>query len=296
MGTAPNSKVLPAPGRDGRCPVQDKGVLKEPGASAFDPAQHLRTLEDGSEYLDARWRLVWFLESHSEYTITSNLVHLSARLAVVKVTITLPGGRTAEGLGMASAHDVYRHVETAQTHALARALAMLGFGTESALDFETDAPADAGVQRNGSNGNKEPASEAQATNGPKGASEQIQAVQPKQEPQQPQQETTHLPQPPEGLPSWASLEGVMTEDAPSGTPEPAPNGNHQASQTSGGESSPQCQECLGRVKEGRTRRGKVLSPQEVAELAREQTGKVLCPRCLTQHIAKAHAAERRQGA
>ena len=300
MGTAPNSKVLPAPGRDGRCPVQDKGVLKEPGASAFDPAQHLRTLEDGSEYLDARWRLVWFLESHSEYTITSNLVHLSAKLAVVKVTITLPGGRTAEGLGMAAAHDVYRHVETAQTHALARALAMLGFGTESALDFETDAPADAGVKRNGSNGRKgpagvprngnngkkEPASEAQATTGPKGPSEQIRPVQPKQHPQQPQQETTHLPQPPEGLPSWASLEGVMTEDAPSGTPEPAPNGNHAAGQASGGESSPQCQECLGRVKEGRTRRGKVLSPQEVADLAREKTGKVLCPRSLTQHIEK----------
>lgn len=202
-----NAKLPPPPARNGTCPVQDKGVLKEPEASAFDPAQHLRTLEDGSEYLDARWRLVWFLESHSEYTITSNLVHLSVRLAVVKVTITLPGGRTAEGLGMAAAHDVYRHVETAQTHALARALAMLGFGTESALDFETAAPADAGVKssgsngrkgpagvpRNGNNGKKEPASEAQATTGPKGPSEQIRPVQPKQPTQQQPQEPHRYP-------------------------------------------------------------------------------------------------------
>lgn len=100
----------------------------------------------------------------------------------------------------------------------------------------------------------------------------------------------------EVLPSWASLADVKNEDASKGMAEPPSNGSHAAGQTSGGESSPQCQECLGRVKEGRTRQGKVLSPQEVAARARQQTGKVLCPRCLTQHMAKANAAERRQGA
>ena len=268
--------------------------LGEPQALPFDPAQHLRTLEDGSEYLDARWRLVWFLENHSEYCITSNLVHLSPKLVIVKVTITLPGGRSAEGLGMASAHDVYRYVETAQTHALARALAMLGFGTESALDFDTDAPADAGVQRNGSHGQKETPSKTESPNGSKESSGQPQQIPPVRQTQEPQDGPPQPPPPADSLPSWASLGDTKAEDRPTGVPEPTPNGNHEASQTSGREPGLRCQECQGPVKEGRTRQGKVLSPQEVAERARQETGKVLCPRCLTQHIARGGKGGRSQ--
>ena len=293
MGITANAKPSSPPGRNGACPDRGKTGLEEPEALAFDPAQHLRTLEDGSEYLDARWRLVWFLENHSEYSITSNLVHLSPKLVIVKVAITLPGGRSAEGLGMASAHDVYRYVETAQTHALARALAMLGFGTESALDFETDAPADAGVQRNGNSGTRQPASRAQASDG---AAEPSQAAEPGRQTAQPQQELSQAPRPTGGLPSWASLGEADAEDASGELREPAPNGNHQAGRTSSQEPVLQCEGCQGPVKEGRTRQGVVLSPQEVARRAREQTGKVLCPRCLTQNMAKAGTSARRQGA
>ncbi|MDO8689214.1 MAG: hypothetical protein Q7R39_04275 [Dehalococcoidia bacterium] len=291
MGTTASAKLPSAPGQNRTCLTRCTTSLDEPEALAFDPVQHLRTLEDGSEYLDARWRLVWFLENHSEYSITSNLVHLSPKLVIVKVTITLPGGRSAEGLGMASAHDVYRYVETAQTHALARALAMLGFGTESALDFDTDAPADAGVQRNGNNGKKEPVSQALPTDGSKETSQQIP---PARQTQEPQEGPPQPPPPADSLPSWASLGDTKAEDASAGIAKPAPNGNHEASQTSGREAGLQCQECHGPVKEGRTRQGKVLSPQEVAERARQETGKVLCPRCLTQHIARGSKGGRSQ--
>jgi len=260
----------------------------------FDPVQHLRTLEDGSEYLPARWRLVWFLERHGEYSITSNLVHLSARLVIVKVTITLPGGRSAEGLGMASLHEVYRYVETAQTHALARALAMLGFGTESALDFDTEAPADAGVQRNGNYGKAEATSAAQPASGSSEPTEQIHPRQPSPQTQESMQQQPHTRQQPASLPSWANLEDSNAEDRLTARPEPPPNSNHRQDQTLGSQTGPQCQECQGTVKEGRTRQGKILSPQEVAERAKEQTGRVLCPRCLTQQIARGAKSARSQ--
>jgi hypothetical protein len=98
----------------------------------FDPRQHLRELSDGTPYLDVKWRLHWLRSEHPEAVIETQLVSLDGDTAVCKATVRIPNGGSATGHA-SSTRDPGRnadHIEHAETRAIGRALAALGYGTQ----------------------------------------------------------------------------------------------------------------------------------------------------------------------
>lgn len=115
------------------------GGQRQP-ARSFDPRPHLRRIEsrrgETAEYLDVKWRLVWLRTEHPEARISTEHVQLTDDLAVFRATIELPEGGSASGYGSQSSRDFPEFIEAAETKAIGRALAALGFGTQFALDAE----------------------------------------------------------------------------------------------------------------------------------------------------------------
>jgi hypothetical protein len=61
--------------------------------------------------------------------------------AVFRAMVSIPGGGSATGWGSESAGDFRDYLEKAETKAIGRALAALGFGTQFCPDFEFGAAA-----------------------------------------------------------------------------------------------------------------------------------------------------------
>lgn len=142
----------------------------------FDPNQHLIQLKSKNgpqDYLPVQFRLVWFREACPEGTIETELVRLdldretfadayewneqtrkkesyrkrALGFAMFKATVRDSKGGSAVAHGSEGAADFGDYVEKAETKAIGRALAMLGFGTQFAPDLNeehriVDAPVD----------------------------------------------------------------------------------------------------------------------------------------------------------
>lgn len=111
---------------------------------AFDPSRHLIDIQ-GKQYLPVNWRLFWLRDSHPDADIETELVHESAEAALFKAKVVIPGRGSATGYGSETADDFGDFIEKAETKALGRALAALGFGTQFCDDFDeggtvTDSP------------------------------------------------------------------------------------------------------------------------------------------------------------
>jgi len=138
-------------------------------AARFNPRDHFRQLRSKSgqtqDYLDVKWRLVWFRDDHPFGTIDTEMLRLTDDAAVFRATVsgvTADGemrGR-ATGTGSETRGDFGDFIEKAETKAIGRALNALGYGAESSMgddDAEaggvTNAPVDRpiapprGVQR-----------------------------------------------------------------------------------------------------------------------------------------------------
>jgi len=105
---------------------------------AFSPDQHLRNLK-GQQYLDVKWRLMWLREEHPQARISTEMVHLDTdqKLAVFKAEVSIPDKGSATGFGSETERDFPQGwVEKAETKAIGRALAALGFGTQFALELD----------------------------------------------------------------------------------------------------------------------------------------------------------------
>jgi hypothetical protein len=142
-------------------------------ASTFEPSRYLTKLSrrqrtgDGQwktvelDYMEVKWRLLWLRTEHADARIETQLVKHESDLAIFSAKVTLPSGAEATGWGSETADDWKDFIEKAETKALGRALAALGFGTQFCEDFDfaqgseekvVDAPVDirstrAGVQR-----------------------------------------------------------------------------------------------------------------------------------------------------
>lgn len=101
----------------------------------FEPSRYL-TKVNGADYLEVKWRLVWLRDSHPDATIETEMVNLADNVAVFRARVHLPNGGSATGWGTESAGDFRDFIEKAETKALGRALAALGFGTQFCPDFE----------------------------------------------------------------------------------------------------------------------------------------------------------------
>ena len=108
--------------------------------TAFEPARYLTRIS-GSDYLEVKWRLVWMRDQHPDATIETQLMSHNDNTAVFRALVSIPGGGSATGWGSESAEDFRDYLEKAETKAIGRALAALGFGTQFCPDFEFGAAA-----------------------------------------------------------------------------------------------------------------------------------------------------------
>jgi hypothetical protein len=116
----------------------------------FDPQKHMTKLK-GKDYLEAKWRLVWLRDEHPDAIIETQHIDLDLERnhAIFRATVTIPGGGSATGYGSESSKDFGDFIEKAETKALARALAALGYGTQFTGDelAEGERIVDSPVQR-----------------------------------------------------------------------------------------------------------------------------------------------------
>lgn len=102
----------------------------------FNPKDHMMKLK-GKDYLEVKWRLVWFREDHPDFGIHTDLIELDEKHAVFKAAITNAEGRqVSSGTGSESVKDFGDFIEKAETKAVGRALAMLGYGTQFDPDLD----------------------------------------------------------------------------------------------------------------------------------------------------------------
>ena len=100
----------------------------------FNPNEHMMKLK-GKDYLQVAWRLVWFREDHPDFGINAEALALTDDHAIFKATITDANGiQVSSGHGSESKKDFGDFIEKAETKAIGRALAMLGYGTQFAAD------------------------------------------------------------------------------------------------------------------------------------------------------------------
>lgn len=103
--------------------------------TSFDPGRYLSVV-NGSDYLEVKWRLVWLRHVHPDAHIETELVTLEDDRAVFKARVSVDAGASATGWGSEGAANFPNYIEAAETKALGRALAALGFGTQFCPDFD----------------------------------------------------------------------------------------------------------------------------------------------------------------
>lgn len=97
---------------------------------AFNPNDHMMNLK-GKEYLQVMWRLVWFREVRPLWSIEPEIIEMDDKHAVFRAVIRDEAGTVkCIGHGSESQRDFGDFIEKAETKAVGRALAMLGYGTQ----------------------------------------------------------------------------------------------------------------------------------------------------------------------
>jgi hypothetical protein len=100
----------------------------------FDPRQHLRRLPSGAEYLDVKWRLAWMRSEHPNAQIETELLRDDEDGALFKATVRLSDGGSAMAHASVPRDPQAGYIEQAESKAVGRALAALGYGAEYADD------------------------------------------------------------------------------------------------------------------------------------------------------------------
>lgn len=105
----------------------------------FEPEKYLTKLPHfgNRDYLEVKWRLLWLRTTYPDAKINTRLVeHEVGTRAVCFAKVELSTGGEATGWGQETAAGFEDYLEKAETKALGRALAALGFGTQFAQDYE----------------------------------------------------------------------------------------------------------------------------------------------------------------
>lgn len=134
--------------------------------STFDPGQHLTKIK-GQDYLEVKWRIAWLRSEHPDAILTTELHSHDNGRAIFSAHVQVPDGGSATGWGSETVDTFENYIEKAETKAIGRALAAVGYGTQFCDDFnDTGAIADAPVAFNRGN-SQQPAADAQATSAQK---------------------------------------------------------------------------------------------------------------------------------
>lgn len=159
-------------------------------AEAFNPRDHLMKLK-GKDYLEVKWRSVWFRAEHPDGLVETELVELDrdSGYAMFKALVQIPGGGGATGYGSETAKDFPDYAEKAETKALGRALAALGYGTQFCDDLAMLNPdgtphvVDAPVARKAASQPSKPSN--RPSNSPPTATKPVSQAKPAPAPEQP---------------------------------------------------------------------------------------------------------------
>lgn len=89
----------------------------------------------GREYLEVKYRLVWFREDHPDWSIETELPSVTENSAYAKATIRDESGRViATSHKFENVQGFPDFIEKAETGAIGRALALIGYGTQFCAD------------------------------------------------------------------------------------------------------------------------------------------------------------------
>jgi hypothetical protein len=105
----------------------------------FNPKKHLMKVRGGQDYLEVKWRLVWFREDHPDWGIETKPIMIDAEkgLAIFQAQVFDSEGRLrASGTKMESVQHFGDYLEKSETGAIGRALAVCGYGTQFAPELE----------------------------------------------------------------------------------------------------------------------------------------------------------------
>ena len=92
----------------------------------------------GKLYMQVAHRVQWFVEENASYEIDITFPVLTEEVAVAKAVISVTDGNNSkivQGTKRETKKDFPDHVEKAETGAIGRALALLGYGTQFALEL-----------------------------------------------------------------------------------------------------------------------------------------------------------------
>ena len=121
--------------------------MTETPRPTFNPMDKITALS-GKAYLEVKWRLVWLRLEHPTASINTEMIKHDEKEAIFKATIVIPNrdqdagwtGGDATGWGSETKTDFKDYLEKAETKAIGRALAALGYGTQFAPEFESNDP------------------------------------------------------------------------------------------------------------------------------------------------------------
>lgn len=124
------------------------GASAEAAPERFNPSKHLSKLTRRQRQPDGQWkeislpylpvaaRLLWLRTEHPEARLSTEIVRVDDHMCIVRAHVLLPtSGAEATGVGSETPEDWKDYVEKAETKAIGRALAALGFGTQFCDDF-----------------------------------------------------------------------------------------------------------------------------------------------------------------
>jgi hypothetical protein len=120
-------------------------VEEQPQQRTFDAPGHMRkirTRQGMQDYLDVKWRVAWLRAEFPTAQIVTEQIEGDIDHARFKCTITLPNGAVSSGHGSETLQDFPDFYEKAETKAIGRACAVLGYGTDAASDFDDGEPMD----------------------------------------------------------------------------------------------------------------------------------------------------------
>lgn len=106
---------------------------------SFDPNRHMIKTRGGKDYLPVAARLVWFRMEHPDWGIVTepHTIDMEAKYAIYRATILDANGKViATATKQETARDFPDFLEKSETGAIGRALAMCGYGTQFAPEFE----------------------------------------------------------------------------------------------------------------------------------------------------------------
>lgn len=91
----------------------------------------------GKDYLLVPHRVLWMREEHPNWTIETEFLSLTDKIAIAKATIKDEQGRIlAQGTKSETPHGFADYIEKAETGSIGRALAFCGYGTQFAQELE----------------------------------------------------------------------------------------------------------------------------------------------------------------